>query len=118
MNQIDLPSVYAFPGMRDYHPNETDELRMERIIRTIGTYLKLDPDVAISNSRKAEFVYFRQLCMFFIRRFTCISLVAIAKRFGNMDHTTVIHSCQRISDFLSVNDEKVLSDYNNLKMIL
>lgn len=118
MNQIDLPSVYAFPGMRDYHPNETDDMRMERIIRTVAYYFKLDPDEAINSSYKPECVYFRQLSMFFIRKMTSISYPKIGRRFNHKDHTTAIHAYQKIADFLSINDEKVLTDYNNLKMIL
>jgi len=46
----------------------------------------------------------RQTAMWLACRFTQLSLKAIGQRFGNRDHSTVIHSRDRIEDLLFTND--------------
>ena len=46
---------------------------------------------------------FRSIAMYLIRRMTNLSLKEIGKEFEGRDHTTVLHSIERIED-LSKND--------------
>ena len=48
----------------------------------------------------------RQIAMYQIRRMTNLSLKEIGKEFDNRDHTTVLHSIERIEDLIKVDPEK------------
>jgi chromosomal replication initiator protein len=117
MQTVETPTYFSFPGFKVIK-NETEEEKMERIISTIATYLKIDPSTSLVKTRKNEMVYFRQLAMFFIRNKTTLSLKQIGYRFSGKDHTTVLHACNTIADYLSIHDEKVYADFEHLKLLL
>lgn len=58
--------------------------------------------------RKREVVAARQVAMFFLRKYTDLSLKSIGVIFNGRDHTTVIHSCQTVKD-LCFSDPKIKS---------
>ena len=51
-----------------------------------------------TKARNRNLVVARQLAMYFVKKYTCLSLVQIGKLFGNRDHTTVIHSIEKYHD--------------------
>lgn len=54
----------------------------------------------ISTSRVRESVVPRQMCMYFLSKYTTQSLKRIGQHFGNRDHSTVIHAKDAISDMI------------------
>lgn len=119
MQTIETPNYYAFPGVKNPPTiHESEDEKMERIITTIARYLRIDPVAAITRKRKFDLVYFRHLCMFFIRQKTQLSLKSIGYRFAGKDHTTVLHACNTITGFLSIKDDRVTTDFEHLKKIL
>lgn len=56
----------------------------------------LSPDDLSSKSRKRPIVDARHVAMHFCKVLTPLSLEAIGKRFGNRDHSTVIHACRAV----------------------
>jgi chromosomal replication initiator protein len=50
-----------------------------------------------ARDRQRPLVLARQICMYLFRELTELSYPAIAKEFGNRDHTTVIHAYDKIS---------------------
>lgn len=66
-----------------------------------------------SKSRKHEIALARQMCMYIAKRFTNLSLKAIGSHFGGRDHSTVLHSCTAIDNYLAT-DKFVRADYENL----
>ena len=48
--------------------------------------------------RTKQITFPRQIAMYIIREITDYSTTEIGLEFGGRDHTTVMHSCQRIED--------------------
>ena len=66
------------------------------IITYICKYYNLDEDVLRGQNRGRDVVNGRQIAMYLIRRMTNLSLSDIGKEFGGRDHTTVLHSLDKV----------------------
>ena len=66
------------------------------IITYICKYYNLDEDVLRGQNRGRDVVNGRQIAMYLIRRMTNLSLSYIGKEFGGRDHTTVLHSLDKV----------------------
>ena len=68
----------------------------EAIIEYIAKYFELEPETLQGQSRGRDVVNARQIAMYLIRRMTNMSLKDIGKSFGGRDHTTVLHSLDKV----------------------
>lgn len=78
--------------------------RMEKIEASPETILKAATEIfnisiedLKSNSRRREISQARQVAMYLMRQYTDLSLPKIGELFGGKDHTTVMYSCEKIS---------------------
>ena len=58
-----------------------------------------------SSKRSRNFAYPRQIAMYICRSMTDLSLPKIGEHFGNRDHTTVLHACDKITAELPRNGD-------------
>jgi len=56
-----------------------------------------------SKKRTADIAMARQIAMFIIREMADVSLTQIGDVFGGRDHTTVMHSVNKVEDEIEVN---------------
>ena len=68
----------------------------ESIIDYISKYFGIEPDVLQGQSRSRDITNARQIAMYLIRRMTNLSLKDIGKALGNRDHSTVMHSLEKV----------------------
>ncbi len=70
-----------------------------------------------SKSRKQHTVLARQMAIFIAHELTALSLTAIGKHFGNRDHSTVIHSIDKI-ERKRLEEATIKNDYDLIKLKL
>lgn len=76
---------------------------IEDVIRIIAEFYGTDTESIINKSRKKEVVKPRQLTMYVLREHFDISYPTIGERLGGRDHTTVIHSYEKIKNDIKTN---------------
>ena len=74
------------------------------IIKAVSTYYSVSVDDIKSQKRKREIALPRQVAMYLTREMTPLSLPAIGDVFGR-DHTTVMHSCDKIAEMVRTSSE-------------
>ena len=79
-------------------------LNPKKIIRAVSEFYDVKEKSLLEASRKREIVKPRQIAMYLLREDLKCSYPFIGRKFGGKDHTTVIHSCEKISRELSVNE--------------
>ena len=78
-----------------------DRKKAEVIKRVVCSYLGLQQTLIISRGRKGHIVEARQMAMYFIRKYTRLSLNQTGSEFGGLNHATVIHATHTVNNTLS-----------------
>ena len=92
-------------------------LAIEEIVKMIAEFYSLEPEKIYDKTRKKEIVYVRQIVMYILREFFNISYPAIGKEIGGRDHTTVIHSYEKVQEHLK-DDPNLQQEIDQLRAIL
>lgn len=70
----------------------------ELIMEIIAKQYDITIDDLISKKRNREIAMPRQIAMYLCREMTSLSTTNIGRAFGNRDHTTVMHGCEKVAD--------------------
>jgi len=76
-----------------------------KIIDTVSRHFKVSFEAICDSSRKAQLVYARQVLIFLLRKDLGLPLEAIGELVGGRDHSTVIHSIEKIEGLARANQE-------------
>jgi chromosomal replication initiator protein len=76
------------------------------LVKIVAEFYGLPPESIIDKTRRKEVVKPRQIAMYILREDFNISFPTIGEKMGGRDHTTVIHSCEKIKTNLK--DDKNL----------
>lgn len=79
---------------------EPTGIEAQKIIGSVCGYFQTDMNIITTMSRKRERVYARQICMYYLKKYSGLSLKIIGEMFGGRDHTTVIHSIETIENLI------------------
>jgi len=80
-------------------------LAITDVVEKIARFYDIDMASIYEKTRRKEVVKPRQIIMYILREDFQISYPAIGKKMGGRDHTTVIHSCDKIKNDLKVDSE-------------
>ena len=80
-------------------------LAVADVVDKIARYFDVEPASIYEKTRRKEVVKPRQLIMYILREDFQVSYPAIGQKLGGRDHTTVIHSCEKIKRDLKDNPE-------------
>ena len=89
-------------------------MKKEKIISTdfiqdlVCRYFDVDKRDMKSSNRSKDIAYPRQIAMFLCKDIAKLSYPSIGKDFGNKDHTTVMHACNKIKKEIINNPETKL----------
>jgi chromosomal replication initiator protein len=104
--------------LQDVIPStEARTLSMDTISRTVANFYHISLEEMKGKRRDKHIVFPRQVAMFIIREETASSLPAIGQYFGGRDHTTVLHSYEKISTDLR-EDQRLQNDMRKIREYL
>jgi len=73
---------------------------VDQIQKAVSEYFKVLPQELKSKRRTSDVTLPRQIAMYICREMTGLSLPVIGMEFGGRDHTTVLHSCKKITNLV------------------
>jgi chromosomal replication initiator protein len=85
------------------HGIEPRRIKIEDILRIISRHYGVSKGDILSQRRHRSVVWPRQIGMYLAKQLTSRSLPEIGRRFGNRDHTTVLHAIRKIDGELTGN---------------
>ena len=77
--------------------NQKKGIQASDILNVILDFYEITKEEIISKTRKKTIVHPRQVCMYLMRTELAMSYPGIGKYFGGRDHTTALHSYEKIS---------------------
>ena len=89
----------------------------KEVVKTVSEFYNIEEQLIYEKTRKKEIIKPRQIIMYILREDFNISYPAIGEKLGGRDHTTVMHSCEKIKNDMK-GDDILIQEINQLRSIL
>ncbi len=86
----------------------------KRIIEVVSVFFDITIEEITGGSRKKELVIPRQIAMYLMRAEMNSSYPSIGREFGGRDHTTAMHACTKMEEYVH-KDERIKQDIVSLR---
>lgn len=90
--------------LKDVFSSKQKEITANDVKSTVCKYYNIKLSDIESSKRSRNLSNPRQIAMFLCRDMTNLSLPKIGEHFGNRDHTTVLHACDKVSKEMKINE--------------
>ena len=90
--------------LQDMISSKGKNLTVEKIIKIVGQFFKVETKDLVSEKRNKELVWPRQIIMYLLRHEMNLSYPKISKQLNKKDHTTIIHGVGKIEKEIGIND--------------
>lgn len=90
---------------------------VQEVVKTIANFYGVEEGSIYEKTRRKEVVRPRQVIMFLLREDFRISFPTIGDKLGGRDHTTVIHSCEKIKNDLRT-DSVLSNELHQIRLML
>ncbi len=92
------------------------QVSIEDVVKKIATFYNLNESIIYEKTRRKEIVRARQIIMYILREEFSISFPLIGQKLGGKDHTTVIHSCEKVRKDLE-NNPSLQKELDDIKIL-
>ncbi|MFA6835666.1 MAG: chromosomal replication initiator protein DnaA [Fibrobacteraceae bacterium] len=97
MLKQDIDINLARKVVADIIPNIKRRVGMETVIHAVSQFFEVPEDKLLETGRGTkEVAHARQVAMYLMKSLTTLSLKSVGMRFGNRDHSTVVHAIKTI----------------------
>ncbi len=115
LNEVDITRSLVEEIIGDYSTSTSERrVSVAEIIDLVSSELDVSTDNIVSKKRSADIAWARQVAIYLCRELTDHSLARIGEHFGGRDHSTVLHSYNKVAELIE-EDEQVLWLINDLK---
>lgn len=103
-SEIDLN--LAMEALKDYiNKGISEKNDINRIQKIVAEHFKISVEDLKSKKRNSNISFPRQIAMYLCRKLTDESFPKIGTEFGGKDHSTVMHSCEKIESEILINKD-------------
>lgn len=92
-------------------------ISVKNVVDKVASFYGIDEESIYEKTRRREVVRPRQVIMYILREDFNISYPTIGTKLGGRDHTTVIHSCEKIKREVVV-DTELAKEIQNIRTLL
>lgn len=115
LNAVEITPALVEEIIEDYSTATTDRrVALSEILKLVATELDVPPEDILSKKRRADIAWARQVAIYIARELTDNSLARIGEFFGGRDHSTVLHSYNRVAKQME-RDQQTLWLINDLR---
>lgn len=96
-------------------PHKT--VSVKDVVKAVASFYNIEEESIYDKTRKQEVVKPRQMTMYILREDFNVSFPSIGQKLGGRDHTTVIHSCEKIKNELK-NNQDLGTELNQIRALI
>jgi len=115
LTKNDLSLTLAQEILKDIIPIEDKEISINQIQKITSDHFNIKLSALLSKKRTKNIVMARQIAIYLSRELTDFSLPVIGETFGGKDHTTILHSYNKIKNIIE-KDKGLKSVIENLTL--
>lgn len=91
-------------------------ITIEEVVKTVSSYYQIENNLIYETTRRKEVVHARQVVMFILREDFNESYPTIGSKLGGKDHTTVIHSYEKVKNDLKDN-ARLMKEVEDIRIL-
>ncbi|PIQ67057.1 MAG: chromosomal replication initiator protein DnaA [Candidatus Zambryskibacteria bacterium CG_4_9_14_3_um_filter_40_16] len=92
-------------------------ISVKEVVKIVADFYQIPEENIYEKTRRKEIIKPRQVAMYILREDFSISYPSIGQKLGGRDHTTVIHSCEKIKGCL-LNDAVLNQEIGQLRSLI
>jgi chromosomal replication initiator protein len=92
-------------------------ISVKDVIKLISNFYNVNEESVYDKTRKKEVVKPRQVIMYILREDFNVSFPSIGEKMGGRDHTTVIHSCDKVKEDLKT-DTTLMEEISQIRSMM
>jgi len=112
--KTDINVELATKILKDFIKEKERRITLERIIKTVSEFYNIDVEEIKGNKRSKSIVQSRQIAIYLARKLTNLSLKEIGNNFSKRDHSTILHSFNKIENLIRKN-KRIKGDISTIK---
>jgi len=101
--KTDISVELAKRILTDFIKEKEKRITLERIIKTVSEFYNIDAEEIKGDKRSKSVAQARQVAIYLARNLTNLSLKEIGNNFGKRDHSTILHSFNKIENLIRKN---------------
>ncbi len=114
LTQTDVTLSLAKDVLRNIIKTEVSSIPIESIQKSVASHFNLKISDLKAKKKTKQVVLARQIAIYLSRKLSKSSLIEIGERFGGKDHSTVLHSINKIEQKIHT-DPKIVSTIQKIK---
>lgn len=115
LNAVEITPSLVEEIIGDYSTAPSERrIALSEILKIVASELGVPPEDIVSKKRRADIAWARQVAIYLARELTDNSLARIGEFFGGRDHSTVLHSYNKVAELME-RDQQTLWLINDLK---
>ena len=95
----------------------TKSVSIKHVVSKVAEFYGIDEESIYEKTRRREVVRPRQVIMYILREDFSVSYPTIGSKLGGRDHTTVIHSCEKVKREI-VDDTELAKEVQDIRTLL
>ncbi|MDP3996558.1 MAG: chromosomal replication initiator protein DnaA [bacterium] len=110
-------NINEIKGLVKNNDQPKKAVAIKDVIKIIADFYNIEEQSIYEKTRRKEIVKPRQLAMYILREECNVSFPLIGQKLGGRDHTTVIHSCEKIKNELKT-DSILAGEITQIKSMI
>jgi len=102
-----IPNISEIKNIVKNNMKPKKMVSVKDVVKVVSDFYNIEEKSILDKTRRKEVVKPRQVVMYLLREDFSISYPTIGEKLGGRDHTTVIHSCEKVKNDIKTNSSLV-----------